>query len=164
MTIAFTINGRKMIIEAAPNRRAVDLIREDLRLTGTKEGCNEGECGSCMVLLDSRPVNSCLVLAVEADGHDVTTIEGLGDWWAVHTGAARASGPLPAPTTAPRLHPLQEQFLKLHAVQDPENELEAGVWGIRQPRADPLRSARPARMRRRSRRMRRRESWKAGGA
>jgi len=83
--------------EVQTNRTLLEFLRDDLNLTGTKEGCNEGECGACMVLLDGRAVNSCMVLAVEADGRDVTTIEGLAD--------------------GGDLHPLQRAFLAHSAVQ-----------------------------------------------
>ena len=62
-----------------PNRTLVDLLREDLALTGTKQGCGEGKCGSCTVLMDGRPVNSCLILATDADGSEIITIEGLAN-------------------------------------------------------------------------------------
>ena len=73
-----TLNGRKRRINTHPLKRLLDLLREDCGLTGTKEGCGEGECGACTVLLDGVPVNSCLVPALHADGGSVTTIEGLG--------------------------------------------------------------------------------------
>ncbi|MEA4914438.1 MAG: (2Fe-2S)-binding protein [Christensenella sp.] len=75
----------------------VEFLRDELHLTGTKEGCDEGECGACTILFDGRPLNSCLVLAVEANGHAITTIEGLA-----------CDG---------RLHPIQEAFVEAGAIQ-----------------------------------------------
>lgn len=75
----------------------VEFLRDELHLTGTKEGCDEGECGACTILFDGRPLNSCLVLALEADGHAITTIEGLAQ-----------DG---------RLHPIQEAFVEAGAIQ-----------------------------------------------
>ena len=72
-----TVNGRKRRVDAHPLKRLLDVLRQDCGLTGTKEGCGEGECGACTVLLDGVPVNSCLVPAVHADRAAVTTIEGL---------------------------------------------------------------------------------------
>ncbi len=71
------VNGQEYELELAPERRLVDVVRDDLGLTGTKVGCAEGACGACAVLLDGRPVASCLLLAAVAEGHEVTTIEGL---------------------------------------------------------------------------------------
>jgi aerobic-type carbon monoxide dehydrogenase small subunit (CoxS/CutS family) len=73
-----TINGVRKVIEAHPMKRLLDVLREDCGLTGTKEGCGEGECGACTVLLDGAPVNSCLVPVAHAGGANVMTIEGLG--------------------------------------------------------------------------------------
>lgn len=95
-SITLEVNGVSETVEVEVATTLLRFLRDGLDLTGTKEGCNEGECGSCMVLLDGRPVNSCLVLAVEADGAKVTTIEGL------------SSG---------SLHPLQRAFLAQSAVQ-----------------------------------------------
>lgn len=95
--ITLTVNGHEHQIAVAPRRTLLQVLREDLHLTGTKEGCGVGECGCCTVILDGRPVNSCLVLAVQADGCHVVTIEGLG---------SRGS-----------LHPLQEAFVEHGAVQ-----------------------------------------------
>ena len=75
--ITFTINGRQMERTIAPSMLLIDLIREELGLKGTKPGCLEGECGACTVLIDGNPVNSCLYLAVNIDGKEITTIEGL---------------------------------------------------------------------------------------
>jgi carbon-monoxide dehydrogenase small subunit len=91
------VNGRAHEVAVAPNRTLLELLRDDLGLTGTKEGCGEGDCGACAVILDGTPVNSCLVLALEAAGRDVTTIEGV------------ASGP--------GLDPLQQEFVDAGAVQ-----------------------------------------------
>jgi aerobic-type carbon monoxide dehydrogenase small subunit (CoxS/CutS family) len=75
--IAFEVNGMAVQTEAAAGQRLIDLLRDTLRLTGTKEGCGEGECGACTVLVDGRAVNACLYPAVEVEGRQVTTIEGL---------------------------------------------------------------------------------------
>jgi carbon-monoxide dehydrogenase small subunit len=75
--VRLTVNGRVHILDVAVEMTLLELIRDRLGLTGTKEGCGKGQCGSCTVLLDGRPVNSCLMLAAQADGHEVTTIEAL---------------------------------------------------------------------------------------
>jgi carbon-monoxide dehydrogenase small subunit len=98
MLLEFELNGSKIAVEAAPETRALDLIRDTLGLTGTKEGCGRGECGSCTILVDGKAVNSCLLYAAKLQGRRVTTIEGLG-------------GP------QGQLHPLQEAFLSEGAVQ-----------------------------------------------
>jgi carbon-monoxide dehydrogenase small subunit len=95
--ISFKINGRTQESLVAPNQTLLQLLREDLGLTGAKQGCGVGDCGSCTVLLDGRPVNSCLVLAAQADGREVATVEGLAD--------------------GDRLHPLQVSFIEKGAVQ-----------------------------------------------
>jgi carbon-monoxide dehydrogenase small subunit len=95
--VRITINGLLREVAVPANRTLLDLLREDLDLTGTKHGCGEGDCGSCTVLLDGEPVNACLVLAAEAEGREVTTIEGL------------AGGSL--------LHPVQQAFVDAGAVQ-----------------------------------------------
>jgi len=77
MRIDFRLNGSPCSLEAAPLERLLDVLRERLRLTGTKEGCGEGECGSCTVLLDGAPVNACLVAVAQCEGREVVTIEGL---------------------------------------------------------------------------------------
>jgi len=78
-TITLKLNGRPARVEARPGQRLLDLLRGPLRLTGTKEGCSEGECGACTVMVDGRPINSCLFPALEVDGRDVVTIEGLSE-------------------------------------------------------------------------------------
>ncbi len=95
--ISLTINNQKVEIAVPFNRTLADMLRLDLGLTGTKKGCETGDCGSCTVLLDDRPVNSCLVLAVQADGRSVTTIEGV--------------------ETDSGLHPIQAAFVEHGAVQ-----------------------------------------------
>ena len=77
MKITFVLNGRSRTIDAPPLARLLDVLRGTLGLTGTKEGCGEGECGSCTVLLDGVPVNACLVAAGQCDGRTVLTVEGL---------------------------------------------------------------------------------------
>ena len=76
-TIVVTINGAAEQVDVPSNMTLLQMLRERLALTGTKNGCEAGECGACTVLLDGEPVNSCMMLAVEADGHEVRTVEGL---------------------------------------------------------------------------------------
>ena len=95
--LALTVNGEAQDLLFAPYKTLLELLREDLGLTGTKHGCELGECGACAVLLDGEPVLSCLVLGLECGGREVVTVEGL------------ASGP--------DLHPLQEAFADLGAAQ-----------------------------------------------
>jgi aerobic-type carbon monoxide dehydrogenase small subunit (CoxS/CutS family) len=76
--VKFTLNGKSRNVDAPPMKRLLDVLREECRLTGTKEGCGEGECGACTVLIDGQPVNSCLVPFAQVHGASVTTIEGLG--------------------------------------------------------------------------------------
>lgn len=96
-TIQLTVNGMLHEVDVRPNRRLIDLLREDLALTGTKEGCGIGVCGACTVLVDGRPVSACLTLAVMVAGRAVATIEGLADGDA--------------------LDPVQEAFLAQTALQ-----------------------------------------------
>lgn len=77
MLITFNINGESRTIDVFPMARLLDVLREQLHLTGTKEGCGEGECGACTVILDGRIVNSCLVPVAQANGSEITTIEGV---------------------------------------------------------------------------------------
>lgn len=95
--IHVTVNGRRIEVAVEPNTTLVDLLRYELGLTGTKKGCDLGDCGACTVILDGRAVNSCLVLAVQAHGRSVQTIEGL--------------------ETADGLHRLQEAFVEKGAIQ-----------------------------------------------
>ena len=76
--IKVTVNGKAKVFKGAPFTRLIDALREDFALTGSKEGCGEGECGACTVLLDGEPVNSCLIPVCQADGRKVETVEGLG--------------------------------------------------------------------------------------
>lgn len=95
--IALTVNGEPHDVAFDPYKTLLEVLREDLNLAGTKHGCELGECGACAVLLDRRPVLSCLVLGLECGGLEVVTVEGL--------------------TTDGRLHPLQETFADLGAAQ-----------------------------------------------
>jgi carbon-monoxide dehydrogenase small subunit len=96
-SITFTINGHAKTIEAPPLKRLLDVLREDLHLTGTKEGCGEGECGACAVIINGDLVNSCLIPVLQADGADITTIEGLA--------------------IDEKLHPIQQCFLESGGAQ-----------------------------------------------
>jgi carbon-monoxide dehydrogenase small subunit len=95
--IKLIVNKRHFVLNVDPNRRLLDILRDDLGLTGTKEGCGGGDCGACTVIMNGKAVPSCLVLGVEADGSDVLTIEGVSD--------------------GEKLHPLQEEFLIQGAIQ-----------------------------------------------
>lgn len=75
----FQLNGLPVSVEIDPSRTLLSVLRDDLELTGTKEGCSDSECGACMVLVDGEPLNSCSYLAVQVDGRQVTTVEGLAD-------------------------------------------------------------------------------------
>ena len=75
--LTFTLNRREVTASIAPNQRLLDVLREELHLTGTKEGCGIGECGACTVLMNGDPVNSCLILAGQAQGAEIITIEGV---------------------------------------------------------------------------------------
>jgi aerobic carbon-monoxide dehydrogenase small subunit len=77
LSIKFKLNGKDVKIKTEPNRRLLDLLREDLELTGTKEGCGIGECGACTILLNGKAVNACLILAPQVNGAEIETVEGL---------------------------------------------------------------------------------------
>ena len=91
------VNGKPVQINVNPTWTLLKVLREELKLTGTKKGCEQGDCGACTILLDGKAVNACLVLAMQADGKSIETIEGLG--------------------TPENLHPLQKSFIKHGAVQ-----------------------------------------------
>ena len=95
--ITLKVNGTNYRLSIEPRRTLVEVLRENLGLTGTKKSCNEGDCGACTVLMDGKPVASCLVLAIDAQGKKILTIEGLSE--------------------GERLHPIQEAFLKHGAIQ-----------------------------------------------
>lgn len=120
--IRITVNGRQYHRKVFTHQRLLDFLREDLHLTGTKEVCGEGECGACGVIMDGRLVNACLVLAVEGDGAQVTTIEGL--------------------SRHATLTPLQQAFIDRHAVQCgyciPGMILAGETLLQKQPQADPV--------------------------
>lgn len=97
VTIDLTVNGERHRLEVTPWTTLLELLRETLHLTGTKEGCGLGECGTCVVLVDGSSVNSCLMLALDANGRQITTIEGLA--------------------SNEELHPLQASFVEKGAVQ-----------------------------------------------
>lgn len=96
-TVTLTVNGQAVTREIENRRLLVELLRDDLGLTGTHQGCDTSQCGCCTVLLDGRAVKSCTVLAVQAQGSQVTTIEGLG--------------------SAEALHPIQQAFVECHGLQ-----------------------------------------------
>jgi len=95
--LTLTVNEEVYELEVPPNRTLLDVIREECGLTGTKQGCGNGECGACTVLVDGEPVNACLVLALQANGKKVVTIEGLSE--------------------GEKLHPIQEAFIAHGAIQ-----------------------------------------------
>ncbi len=82
--IRFTVNNEPRSVETLPMKRLLDVLREDLHLTGTKEGCGEGECGACSVMLDGRLVNSCLIPALQVEGANIQTIEGVANSTTLH--------------------------------------------------------------------------------
>ncbi|SHH38416.1 (2Fe-2S)-binding protein [Thermosipho atlanticus] len=85
MKIKFVVNNENVEIEVKPNETLLDVLREKLFLTGAKEGCGNGECGACTVIFNGKPVNSCLVLAPEADGAVIETVEGLSEGGKLHS-------------------------------------------------------------------------------
>jgi len=82
--VTFELNGQPVTVEASPWKRLLDVLREDLRATGTKEGCGEGECGACTVMMDGEAVNSCLVAVGQCDGRTLVTVEGLATGDVLH--------------------------------------------------------------------------------
>ena len=97
ITLNMTVNGKAVSVKIQPYARLLDVLREELLLTGTKEGCGVGECGACTVLVDGESVNSCLVLAASVEGKSILTIEGVAE--------------------NDELHPIQQAFLDHHALQ-----------------------------------------------
>lgn len=95
--IHLTVNGESYELLVEPYQTLVDIIRDEVGLTGTKKGCGSGECGSCTIILDGKPVNSCLILGVEVDGSEILTIEGLRQ--------------------GEELHPIQKAFIHFGAIQ-----------------------------------------------
>jgi carbon-monoxide dehydrogenase small subunit len=96
-TIAITVNGTEERLQVDARQTLLEILREDLSLTGTKQGCGMGECGACTVLVDGMAVNACLMLAIRCDGREVLTIEGLSE--------------------GEQLHPLQQAFVEQGAIQ-----------------------------------------------
>ncbi|MBI2985805.1 MAG: (2Fe-2S)-binding protein [Deltaproteobacteria bacterium] len=97
MKIRITLNGKSISLEVPAHRLLLDLLRDEIGLTGTKEGCGTGDCGACTVFLNGKPVNSCLILSGELDGAEIVTIEGL--------------------KIGPELHPIQKAFIQDGGVQ-----------------------------------------------
>ena len=95
--VSAIINGERVEFLCEPHQSLLECLRDILGLTGAKEGCNDGNCGACSILLDGRLVNACLVLGVEAEGREITTVEGLADW--------------------PGLHPIQQAFIDEDGLQ-----------------------------------------------
>jgi len=100
--ISLEVNGQSHFVLVEPRRLLSDFLRHDLRLTGTHVGCEQGVCGACTILFDGHPVRSCIMLAVQADGHEIQTIEGLAQ--------VDRDGQV-------QLHPLQEAFWEAHGLQ-----------------------------------------------
>jgi carbon-monoxide dehydrogenase small subunit len=109
LDLTLTVNGRVHAVRVPSRRLLSDCLRHDLRLVGTHVGCEHGVCGACTVLLDGAPVRSCLLLAVSAEGHAITTVEGL----APATGSPAGNGT----NAEPPLSPVQQAFRECHALQ-----------------------------------------------
>jgi len=120
VSVTFRVNGTEVSADVHPMARLLDVLRQQVHLTGTKEGCGEGECGACAVLIDGELVNSCLIPALQVEGTAITTIEGVAD--------------------ADRLHAVQEAFLTYGGAQcgicTPGMVLAAVSLLARAPRAD----------------------------
>src|SRR6476646_4236414 len=82
--VSFRLNGEPVAVAFSPHKTLLEVLREDLRLTGTKHGCELGECGTCAVLVDGKPILSCLALGVAMEGHEITTVEGMAAGTALH--------------------------------------------------------------------------------
>jgi aerobic carbon-monoxide dehydrogenase small subunit len=95
--ISFTVNGQKYEVSVEPRKTLLAVLRDQLHLTGTKEGCSTGDCGACTVIMDGATYTSCLVLGVEADGREITTVEGIAE--------------------GDKLHPVQEAYVKKGGLQ-----------------------------------------------
>ncbi len=128
--ITCTVNGRKRRIRAYPMARLLDVLREELRLTGTKEGCGEGECGACAVLLDGQLVNSCLVPILQVEGAAVTTIEGIatGDQLHAIQQAFLACGGAQCGICTPGMVMAAVNLLE-HVPEPAEDDIRAGLAG-----------------------------------
>ena len=158
--ISFNINGEDIQVLAEPNRTLLDLLRDDLGLTGTKKGCEAGECGACTVMLDGRPVNSCITLAAEVEGCKVITVEGVAqdgqlsplqrqfiDKWAFQCGYCTAGMILSAKALLERNpHPTEQEIREaiegnlcrctgyvkiIEAIQAVVAEMDAMGWEVK---------------------------------
>ncbi len=158
--ISFNLNGEDIQVLAEPNRTLLDLLRDDLGLTGTKKGCEAGECGACTVMLDGRPVNSCITLAAEVEGCKVITVEGVAqdgqlsplqrqfiDKWAFQCGYCTAGMILSAKALLERNpHPTEQEIREaiegnlcrctgyvkiIEAIQAVVAEMDAMGWEVK---------------------------------
>ena len=158
--ISFNLNGEDIQVLAEPNRTLLDLLRDDLGLTGTKKGCEAGECGACTVMLDDRPVNSCITLAAEVEGCRVITVEGVAqdgqlsplqrqfiDKWAFQCGYCTAGMILSAKALLERNpHPTEQEIREaiggnlcrctgyvkiIEAIQAVVAEMDAMGWEVK---------------------------------
>ena len=158
--ISFNLNGEDIQVLAEPNRTLLDLLRDDLGLTGTKKGCEAGECGACTVMLDGRPVNSCITLAAEVEGCRVITVEGVAqdgqlsplqrqfiDKWAFQCGYCTAGMILSAKALLERNpHPTEQEIREaiegnlcrctgyvkiIEAIQAVVAEMDAMGWEVK---------------------------------
>lgn len=116
-TITITVNGTAESLHVPANMTLLQLLRERLALTGTKNGCAAGECGACTVLMNGEPVNACMVLAVEADGAEVVTVEGLARAQGEGERGGQGEGERGGQGEGETLHPLQQAFIDQGAVQ-----------------------------------------------
>ena len=157
---SFTLNGEEIQVLSEPNRTLLDLLRDDLGLTGTKKGCEAGECGACTVMLDGRPVNSCITLVAEVEGCKVITVEGVAqdgqltplqkqfiDKWAFQCGYCTAGMIMSAKALLERnTHPTEQEireaiegnlcrctgYVKIvEAIQAVSTEMDAMGWEVK---------------------------------